>query len=498
MRSLLCAAWLLAGCDLITVIPAGFQKAEAGPEAGPPAQDAAVSQDAHNPAGDAGQPILDGSVGADAGSPVVDSGTSSPDAGPAPAQGCDLADPDLEMCFLFNGSWADGSAKERTPGGLGDDEFRQTFANGRLGQSNQALSFDGGGAMSIALGDDEVFTNAFTLTTWVKVLSAQGRVSLFTAALEDEPGESCINASCNPLRLAVEPDGVLELTLEANDSSTNQVSIATESVLPMGSYVHVAVRRDPAAAWPTRIYVDGNLISIDNTRLGALDSRGERDVVLGGVFGAGGVEENLTGSVDEFKVWSRSLSDQRLAFEARRWVDDFANGLVEGWDCSGSTPTIGDGRLVFANEHAAMTCTKPYLEAAQKIHSLRWKMRPHNDSRGTPSIVLRDDRDAALVTLSFSHNGSGLWNLRAATDAGDGIILCTGAGADTEYDVQIVWNWAENQMYFDLAAIEENCLAVEGVQLPLSAQATGFAKFEVVNPQVSAMRIDDVDLRFEP
>jgi hypothetical protein len=159
---------------------------------------------------------------------------------------------------------------------------------------------------------------------------------------------------------------------------------------------------------------------------------------------------------------------------------------------------IGDGRLVFANVDAAMTCTKTYLEAAQKIHSLRWKMRPTNDWRGPTSIVLRDDRDTALVTLRFSHAGNGLWNLSAATEAGDGIALCTGAGADIEYDVQIVWDWAENQMYFDLAAIEESCLAVVGMQLPLSAQATGFAKFQVISPQVSAMRIDDVDLRFEP
>jgi len=174
-----------------------------------------------------------------------------------------------------------------------------TYAPGLVGQ---AFSLDGAHDFirvphDLSLNPDV----GYTIECWIRPNTAAGRRVIVSKWNDDARDWSYI------FKIASKID---KLSFELSDSSRGDLAhlIGQESI-GQGRWMHVAATYDTSVA---KIYANGVQDAITKIDPQRHIGNGVVDVLIGGVFTGGGVNENFSGLIDEVSLYNRALSAEEI------------------------------------------------------------------------------------------------------------------------------------------------------------------------------------------
>ena len=202
------------------------------------------------------------------------------DSGPpadAPTQAALCSEPDLVLCFGFEGAIVDGS-----PNGLVPAVTGVSFVPGKLGQAG---SF--GAASAMTFGASPAFeVTAATIEAWVKLAP-------------NPPGDGVIFDDDNRASLTIMADGTLLCKPDAVPSAGKVV---------VDQWAHVACVFDGANV---RAYVNGTEVGVG---VGVIPSSPASTAALGGNAPSG---EPFVGAIDSFRAFKVARTPAQIAAAAQ-------------------------------------------------------------------------------------------------------------------------------------------------------------------------------------
>ena len=193
------------------------------------------------------------------------------------------------------------------------------------------------------------------------------------------------------------------------------------------------------------------------------------------------------GLIDDLRLWNKAQPGPFLPLEAGRWVDRSVSGLVEGWgDCA---------IAVMGGYEISSPCTKTYLSRAQRVESVRLKVKaPNGPPMGeltpdvgfdlgaagiTAAVKIRYDQDDQVFTAQgtadpmnvggcdFSEEGEATELLITFNWPNGGVTVSCGDSGNTRVGIPGDLSGGINQL--TVRAESENSLLVEEIEWVLQS-----------------------------
>lgn len=362
---------------------------------------------------------------------------------PAPPTPPTIPDPDLVGHWSFNDS-SDPTDDESGYENHGDLINGPAFDTG---VDDDALTFDGGDYVRIASDSELDITDEITISAWVNPATESGyrRIVSKQYVTNRDTGNSCYQLGIhNENHWRFSAGGVFDVT---NASAPRPVA---------GNWYHVVGTYDGTNI---RIYLDGEVIyrGIDS---GSIRVNVTEPVTIGGGEYDGIFQYGFPGTIDEVKIWNRSLTADEIYQEFKRhapdpiglWLmDDDGDNRAD--DTSGNsnhcwfinspqwTDGIEDRAVHFPGVDQKLSCgTSSLLETKGDMSVSAWVFA-ENASGGTGRLVASKytwvDSDTSLGwnfgdTWNYGYFGFSVYN--DSTDFGDRLSI---ASIDDYFDYNL-------------------------------------------------------------
>jgi len=279
------------------------------------------------------------------------------------------------------------------------------------GKFGGAYNYNGSQKVTIANTSSQQINNAITFEAWIK---PQGTSNYETIAYKDYAGDSA------DYWLACRNTGTVLFYLYGIDTW----AINGNSVLYNGETHHVVFTYDSnTSANNMRFYIDGNLTA-QKTNAGTIKGNINRSIVLGGSGG----NFQFNGTIDEVKIWNRTLSPEEInaSFNAGsyRLYHNFTN-LTDGYynynvyvqDASGNTnsstvtnalvDTIGPAlNFTSPTQSNSAYITQNFTELNATLDEINPNTLAVNWYNGTTWINSTVYDDSLVLAMNFNNNSA--------------------------------------------------------------------------------------------